>query len=438
MNGKKQGKLWLAIRLAEVRLRFVAIMVVTGLLVANWEAIQNRIDRWTRPAPEAGGGAATAVEYYCPMDPQVLRDEPGNCPICGMPLSKRARGGKTALPEGVISRVSLSPSRIALAGVGTTPVGYEKLTREVRAAGIVKEDPRRMWHVSARVRGRLEVVKTNVVGAEIKAGQEMAILYSPDLVNAQEEYLVSLKAGPGAAGADAKEKLLRWGMAEQDMADLERTRQVQLKVPIRAPRDGYLWHGEVVHSGHYESEGDDMFTFIDHAAVWVVAKVFEGEFGGISLGQEMELKSRAFPDRSLKGRVSLIDPHVDLQTRTVEVRAEMENGDHLLRPGMYVDVFFHDVVHGLPPEEGDPSAVLAVPESAVIDTGTRQIVYVESRPGTYDAVEVVLGPRAGGFCPVYMGLKAGDRVVTAGAFLVDAETRLNPAASAAYFGASGK
>lgn len=434
----RHGKLWMAIRLAEVRLRFVAVMVVTGLLVANWEAIQNRIDRWTRPAAMSVPGAA-AIEYYCPMDPQVLRDEPGNCPICGMPLSKRAKGGKAALPEGVISRVSLSPARIALAGVRTVPVGYEKLAREVWAAGEILEAPHRIWRVPARVMGRLETVAVHIAGTPVKAGDEMAALYSPDLVNAQEEYLASLGAGDAA---DAREKLLRWGMAEQDLATLERSGKALLNVPIRAPHAGVLWEGEggadhVAHVGHYVREGETVFTLLDLSRVWVAARVFEKDLGAVSLGQELEVRSRAHPDRPPKGRVSLIGPVVDPRTRTVEVRAEVPNEGGLLKPGMYVEVALHQEVHGLHPEGGPADAVLAVPESAVIDTGSRRMVYVEASPGVFDAVEVMLGPRAGDFHPVYMGLRAGDRVVAAGTFLVDAETRLNPAASAAYFGAGG-
>jgi uncharacterized protein (DUF952 family) len=191
--------------------------------------------------------------------------------------------------------------------------------------------------------------------------------------------------------------------------------------------------------GAYVEAGQSLLEIADLSTVWIEAEVYEADIEFLREGQTVEATVEAFRNRVFTGKVSLVHPHVDPATRTNAVRFELENPDHKLRPGMFATVRIKTPLSEIEPfaSLAKESEVLAVPERAVIDTGSKQIVYVERAPGQFDGVQVQLGPRAGGFYPLIEGLELGDRIAAAGSFLIDAETRLNPAAAATYVGASG-
>jgi Cu(I)/Ag(I) efflux system membrane fusion protein len=466
------SKLWTALKILNVRLRFILLMVVTGLIAANWDSITAHWERWTRPHPAAT--TAAAVEYYCPMHPSVVRGEPGNCPICGMPLSRRERGEAAALPEGVIARVQLTPYRMALAGVATSAVEYRVVDRVIRAAGTISADEGRVASISARVGGRIEKLVVDFTGQTVALGDALAEIYSPDLIATQQEYLTALRQ-PQARQAGlvdaARTRLRLWGVADDQIADLERRGEPPRTFTLRAPIGGVVTR-KTVQAGQYVAEGTELYTVTDLARVWANAFVYENDLASVRVGQAVEVTSRALPDRRFAGRVAFIALTLDPETRTAQVRVDVPNPDQQLRPGMYVDMRIElasaasatgapatvkytcpmdpEIVSdqpgscpicGMNLEKVETPAVgggsLVVPESAVVDNGTQRVVYLEREPGVFDAVALELGPVAEGYYPVLSGLIAGDRVVTQGAFLVDAEVRLNPAAAGSYFGASG-
>jgi membrane fusion protein, copper/silver efflux system len=591
-------------RVLFVRLRFVLVFVVVGLLVGNWDRIMNVVDRLTRP--RAGDVVSGEFEWFCPMHPTVVRQDPKEkCPICGMPLSQRKRGEKTALPPGVLQRVALTPTRIRQAGVGTEEVAYRPLVREIRTVGNIVWDERKLAHISARIAGRADELFINFAGVRVKKGDPVYKLYSPDLVTTQEEYVLALKgledvkSRPGADEAaigraqrlagSAREKLRLWGITDEQIADLQKSGKPQTHLTIVSPIPGLVIEKDI-HAGHYLKEGEDPYTVVDDSVVWMQADVFERDMALVREGQVVEIKAEAFPNDAFRGTVAFVAPELDLATRTVKVRVDVPNPEAKLKAGMYVtaalrvplgkstDVYYGccegcpdvkadlpgkcptcgmelvlkdkngapvekhahparekkpaessvyvcemhpesvwdkpgacakcggmkleerkvpagsrvvytcpahpDVVSDQPgtcPKDGKPlrfqivsearrlaeewicplhpdvpgdpkgkcpkcggdmkhvhaEQILAVPVTAVIDTGSRKMVFLDRGEGLFDAVEVVLGPQAGDYYPVEKGLNAKDRVVTAGAFLLDAEARLNPAAGAAYFGASG-
>lgn len=493
------GRVVYGLRIAAVRLRFIGLLVAVVLVVGYWDAIKARFARWTHGEEDVATGAVEGVEFYCPMHPHIVRDVPGSCPICGMPLSARKKGGKTATPEGVLARVQLSPYRIAQAGIHTSTVDWRPLEREVTTVGSVEYDERTLARISARFAGRIESLAVAYTGASVERGAPLASIYSPDLYAAQESLLsadAALAALRGASPVDpsaisrqqalveaSRSRLLLWGLWEPQVEAILKAGKAQPAIEILAPLSGTVTRKAIV-VGDYVMEGGLLFDIADLSHVWVTARVFEDDLGLVGVGARMEATASAFPGETFEGPVTFVDRFIDRTTRTAVVRADLPNPAGQLRPGLYVTarlkVSFADVepFRSLPrpppgpprtvyvcemhpeivrdapgecelcggmklepkeiPSGPGPKDVLAVPESAVVDTGRRKVVYVESSPGVFDAKEVVLGPRAGDFYPVVRGIEAGMRVATAGSFLIDAETRLNPAAAGTYFGASGK
>ena len=506
-------KLSFTLKAIEVRLRFVGILVLIGLVFGYWDTLRNHWDKWTRP-----GAAAVALdsdtEFYCPMDPQVVRDslEPDgsipNCPICGMPLSKRKKGEAAELPAGVLSRVELSPERVNMAGIATEAVSYEPLVREVRTVGYVTYDEAKLSEVVTRVGGYVEKLYVDETFQTVAEGDPLAAVYSPALYQAAQE-LVLLQGGTldNLVGI-AREKLRLLGISDKEIDEIRKTGKTDARLVIRSPQSGHVLRKNVVEGSRIE-EGQTLFELADLSTVWIEADVYEGDLALLREGQKVEATVEAYPGRIFTGTVALIHPHLERVTRTNRVRFELENPGHVLRPGMYATVLlttpvaetepFRSEIAGrqAPPPGADPAAliawqedcpvtglklgsmgkplpvsvagetvyicckgcedklkkspdeylaklaapptdaVLTVPQTAVIDTGERQIVYVERDHGVFEGVEVELGPRAGDRYPIVSGLSPGDKVASAGSFLIDAETRLNPAAASAYFGATG-
>lgn len=517
-------KIRLVVKVVELRLRFIALMTITGLVFAYWDALWNRYEKWMRPTAERYVAAA-GIEYYCPMHPQVVQDEPGTCPICGMPLARRKKGEKATLPEGVTARVQLAQFQVQQAGVKTVEVGYAPLTETLTTVGYVERDERRVAHIASKVPGksRVEKLYVNFEGTNVQPGQPLAELYSPELYQATHELLNNQRRaaeGPrpmrgGLSLGDPAEllrlsieKLELWGITADQINKMLRQGQADYRVPIYSPLEG----GSMIHviqknvvQGQYVDEGQPMFVVADLSHVWIRAKVYEDDLSLVRLDQEVEATVESFPGEVFRGKVAFVFPQLDPATRTVDVRYDMENLDHRLRPGMFATVrlktpvaetpMFQNVRRGMAPPEGktvrlanrtvaeqkvcpvtgarlgsmgDPLAVdvdgrkvwtccatcppklksqparylarleppprdqvLSVPESAVIDTGTYKVVYVESEPGLFDGRRVVLGPRIGDRFPVLEGLAPGEKVAADGSFLIDAESRINPGSAPA-------
>jgi Cu(I)/Ag(I) efflux system membrane fusion protein len=489
-------------RAVEVRLRFVALFVVIGLVMAYWTEIENRWDRWTRPR-ESAEAVDPNVEYYCPMHPSVVRSgaEAGrgalNCPICGMPLSKRAKGQPVKLPAGVLTRVQLSPERVQAAGVETVEAAYRPLVSEVRAAGYVEHDESRLADIVTRVGGYLEKLYVDRIFQQVEAGQPLAEIYSPELYSGIQELRLAAKHSADLA-ASARQRLKLLGVNDAEIDEALREDNVRARLMIRSPRSGHVIETDVVEGASVEA-GTALVKVADLHTVWVEADVFERDIPLLHEGQQAQARVEARPGQVFEGEIALVYPELALRpgmfaTVTIQTPvAELEpfrshaaerraatatqaadgesdeqlmarqkicpvSGDELgtMGPPVKMEIKGRTVFLCCPackdkilaePDkylamldqpEAPTGEVLAIPASAVIDTGTRKVVYVEREPGVFDGVEVQLGPRAGDWYAVAGGLRPGAKVAAAGAFLLDAETRLNPAAGAAYFGASGQ
>lgn len=466
-------KVWLVLMVIQARLRFFFILALIGVIALSWNSITARWEKWMRPVAIAH----TDTEFYCPMHPQIVRDKPGEkCPICGMPLSERKKGEGTVseLPPGVLSRVQLTHYREQLAGVETAEITYRPLTKEIRTVGFIEFDERQLRRISARVRGRIDKLYVNVTDQMVEAGQDLALVYSADLAVPVQNLLDARRPEEKDL---VRRKLRLLGMDDDQIQDIERDGKPVTHVRIRSPIQGHVIRKYAL-EGDYVNEGDKLYLVAGLSTVWIEAQFYENELSFLRVGQTVRATTPALPNQVFEGKVSFIHPHLDQSTRTLTVRFDIANPHHELRPGMNATVQAvipatvlsetgnrgetrtpTSILSGAPsllaPSIPGPGlgfdffllaaglqllqhqqAVLAVPGDAVIDTGSRKIVYRQAEPGIYEGIEVQLGPRCGDYYPVVGGLRAGERVATNGSFLIDAETRLNPAAGSTYFGAS--
>jgi membrane fusion protein, copper/silver efflux system len=441
------------------RLRFLIILGLIGLVIVKWDWLVAYYEKHFRPA-DHDDSAATGVEYYCPMHPTVVRDNnKEKCPICFMPLSKRTKGEPTndALPAGTVARVQLTPYRVVIAGVQTVPVGYHALAKDITTVGNVEFDERTLRSVPARFKGRIDKLFVNQTGQWVKAGDPLASLYSAEVTTAVDNLLTARQAKNPDLEKINRDKLKLLGIADDQIDEFLTGGKPITHVTVRSPIDGHVLK-KYTREGQYVEDGAPLYDVADLSTVWVQARLYEDDMAFLPKGHDpktgapskplaVSAVARGRPGEKFEGKLSFVFPHVDPETRTLTVRFDVDNPDHELRPGMTATVHLRigpadlkDAVGGrLRVQEGK---VLAVPEASVIDTGRQQIVYRESMPNTFDGVAVELGPRLTGpagetYFPVLKGLEPGDRVAAAGSFLIDAETRLNPAAGSIYIGGSG-
>lgn len=450
------------------RLRFVAVLLAIGAGITQWDMLVAHYEKWTRPL-DAATHVAGDSEWFCPMHPSVVRDNgKEKCPVCFMPLSKRKKGTVTdaGLPAGVVSRVQLSPYRVVLAGVQTWNVDYVPLTKQITAIGYVDFNERGFKNVSARVKGRIDSLLASETGKLVKEGDELASIYSPELNVSVQTLIEANKRNNADLLRSSRNRLQLLGVSDDQIDRILKTGEANTHLRIRSPIAGHIVK-KYVREGQYVEEGMPLYDVADLASVWIQAQVYEDDFRFLPVEQHGDIGSerlpvmaitRAFPDEPFHGFLSFIYPHVDQETRTVTIRFEIANPGHRLRPGTTAEVLIEVppsrvavIAHAVTQDEKEDNdrrerlergEVLAIPEGSVIDTGRQKIVYRQSLPGEFDGVLVQLGPRMLGsegveFYPVLSGLEPGERIVTSGSFLVDAETRLNPAAGSIYIGGSG-
>ncbi len=375
-----------------------------------------------RGAQKAGEGKKAAqgtVQYTCPMHPFIIKDKPGACPICGMTLVKKVEGAQGGAPvQGggkeaeMLGHVSLSPTQMVMANVATTEAKSMPLSKEINATGIVQYDQARQAKVTSWVAGRIDKLHVNTVGSYVSKGRPVAEVYSPDLVSAQQEYLLALKSrdqfknspiqsiSQGGEGlvASARQRLKLMGVRDEQIAGLEKTGQPNIRLPIYTPLSGIVIE-KIALEGQYVNMGDPLFNIADLSTVWVEVEVYENEFPFVKIGQPVAIVSQSYPGKTFRGRVAFIYPFLDPKTRTVKVRAEIPNPGLKLKPDMFVNA---RVLVPL-------GSSIVVPVTAVMDTGQRQTVWVEMKPGMFEPRDVKVGTRSGDNIQVLSGLKGVSR-----------------------------
>lgn len=370
------------------------------------------------------GHAGSDVAFYtCSMHPSVQQAGAGQCPICGMDLTPVTWDEKEG---GVVLVDSVRRQQI---GVRTRPVDRGPMRLEIRAAGRVTWDERGLHDVTARLGGYVRDLHVNATGQLVKRGQRLFTLYSPELYAAQQDYLLALRERGGSADparaarlVEAAETRLRlWEVDPAFIAELAGRGAPQEAVPFFAPASGYVLEKDVVAGGAVEP-GQRLYRLAALSPVWVEADVYEGDLPHVRVGQAASVSLTHQPGVALTGRVAFVPPALDPDTRTARVRLELPNADGRLKPAMSASVEL----------AVDLGERLRVPESAVLYTGPRRLVFVDHGEGRLRPQAVELGLRAGGWFEVLSGLSGGEQVVTSGNFLVAAESRIRSAS--AYWG----
>lgn len=325
--------------------------------------------------------------------------------------------------------VKISPDKVQKLGVRTAAVEQRDLVRTVRAVGLIEADERRLHTMTLKFDAYIEKLHVNATGQPVKKGQPLFELYSPDLVSAQNDYLIAKNSRSALKNAaphtqaemeslvqSSLERLRYWGVSEAEIRQLEREEIVRRNLVIRSPVSGVVMEKMAI-AGMRAMAGDTLFKIADLSSVWVIAEVFEQELGLISSGQAVRVGLDAYPGRTFDGKVTFVYPTLNPETRTARVRIELPNPKGLLKPMMYAHVELAGTVR----------PALAIPESSVLEGGRRPRVLVDRGEGRFEPRLVRLGTRGDEWVEVLEGLKAGENVVISANFLIDAESNLKSA-----------
>ncbi len=366
------------------------------------------------PAPATAAPAAPL--YRCPMHPWIKSDKPAKCTICGMDL---VAASTAASPEGV---VALSPSIITAIGVETSLVSRQALTRTIRVTGAIDDDDTRHRLLTARSEGRVEKLFVNVVGAVVQAGEPLLELYSPELQTAQRDFVQLARAGELAASAlpASRARLLRMGLSDAQLTELLKTGEPPLVTTILAP-DGGTVVAKSVYEGQWVKTGDKLLELADFSKMWFLFDAYEQDLPWLSVGQTVEITTRSIPGEVISAPIAFINPNLDEMTRTAKVRVVLAS-PHINAAGG-AHILYHKVLAEGRVLVASPD-VLAAARSAILDRGTGPVAYVDRGEGNYEQRSLKLGRRGDGLVEILSGLAEGDKVVTHGALLIDAQAQL--------------
>jgi Cu(I)/Ag(I) efflux system membrane fusion protein len=317
--------------------------------------------------------------------------------------------------------VKVSPGKIQRTGVKSEPAARRVIRTMIRAPGAIQLDERRVSVIAMRAESYVQKVADVTTGAHVVKGQPLMEIYSPAMSSAAAEYISTLNSkvtgGDGSYGRGSRQRLMNLDMPDAAIVAMEKSRNVPIGIEWTSPRNGIVLERNVI-EGMRAQPGETLFRIADHSVVWAIMDVAERDLGSVVVGQRTLVRARSFPGREFSGKVNIIYPQINRETRTARVRVELSNPELLLLHDMYVDAEI---------DTGSQDAVLAVPESAVLDTGGRQAVLVDKGEGRFEPREVKLGHRGGGYVEIREGLAEDDPVVVSANFLIDAESNLKAA-----------
>lgn len=373
---------------------------------------------------------AKKPKYQCPMHPTYTSDRPGQCPICGMNLVPIKEGEKNVSTLQGRASFEADAQRRQLIGLRLGTAEKKAFLKEIRAVGRVEANERLLSSVNLKFAGWIERLHVSAVGDVVAKGQPLFEIYSPELLEAERNYLLAFEARRQVKDADAPEaasfaernlrsardRLLLWDLGEEQILALEARKEPETSVKIHSKTQGVVTKRNLVVGG-YVQPGADLYDIADLSAVWIRVDVYEYELPYLKLGLAADVRLSSRPGETVTGKIVYIYPTLNEQTRTAGVRLEVPNPDGKLKPGMYASV-------SLRAELGEQ---VVVDDQAVLDTGTRQIVFLDAGEGRLVPQEVQVGARSGGQTVIQKGLFGGERIVVSGNFLVDSESRLKAA-----------
>jgi RND family efflux transporter MFP subunit len=352
-------------------------------------------------------------------------------------VSSNTNPGLSSKTTEPAARVQMTEDEQRSIGLQTAVVQHRMIRRELMAVARVDEPETQLASISTRIGGRIEKLHVDFTGQPVRRGQPIAEIYSPEILSSAEEYRLALEnrkrltsgaeseaiSGAEELIAASRRRLELWGLTPQQIDTIATSDKPQIDLTIYSPASGIVTERKVT-QGQYVNAGDVLYTITDLSRVWVKADIYEADLPQVRVGQAVEIASESAPGAKLRGQVGFLEPIVNAQTRTTVARIEVSNPGMRLRPGMFVQVRF----------ALSRQHTLAVPRSAVVDTGTRKLVYVAKGDGVFEAHEIQLGPVGDDYYPVSGGLHEGDRIVTEGNFLLDSQTRISGGMSSMFGG----
>lgn len=387
--------------------------------------------------------------YVCPMHPEVTSDEPGNCPICGMELvEKKSTAGGAEEKEGEIlyyrhphnpeitspepakdemgmdfvpvrasagGSVTVSAGMVQNLGVRTTTAERGKLWRKIDTVGYIEYNEALLRHIHPRAAGWVQELNVRSAGERVKEGDVLFRYYSPDIVNAQQEFISALNSGNPRLIRASRDRLRSLDITERDIRSIEKTRIVMDPLPYYATRDEVVAELKV-REGMYVSPAMEVMSLADLSSVWLVADVFAGQAEWVQEGQPVEATLPYRPGEVLEGEVDFVSPVLDPITRTVQARLKFPNPGEILKPNMFASV----TIYG-----GPKTGIVIIPREALIRTGKEARVVLAEGEGQFSSRVVVPGMESGDYVEIVAGIEPGDEVVTSGQFLIDSEASIN-------------
>ncbi len=365
------------------------------------------------------------IKYWvAPMDPTYIRNEPGKSPM-GMdlvPVYEEEGGEKEPT-----SSIRIDPVTRQNMGIRLDRVERRRLSKTIRTFGTITYDETGLYSVNTKFNGWIETLYVDFLGEQVEKGQPLFDIYSPDLLTAQQEYLIALQQANGRRGAakgsnrllDAsRTRLAYWDLTNEQIAQLETAGEIQKYITIYSPASGVVIKKNAL-KGHYVKAGEHQYEIADLSTVWVDVEIYEYELPWVQQGMSAEMDLAYIPGQRYTGEVLFIYPFLDPKTRTARLRLSFPNPDNVLKPGMYANVYLKSVL---------PEPRLVVPQEAVIDSGVRKRVFVSRGQGKFEARDVTLGVEGGDYLfEVIDGLDEGEEIVVSGQFMLDSESRLKEA-----------
>ncbi|HNE82519.1 MAG TPA: efflux RND transporter periplasmic adaptor subunit [bacterium] len=379
-----------------------------------------------------GSGSEKKIKYYHdPMHPWFTSDKPGKAPDCGMDLTPVYEGD-----EGAGQGIKINPVTIQNIGVKTEIISRRKLMKSIRAVGKIDYNETKVYSISSKVMGWIETLHVNYTGQAVRRGEPLYEIYSPDFVNAQQEYLQAFiydkqtqqMADMNEFGKtsskllqSAKQKLLFWDIPESDIKSLEERGTVRRNMTVYSQVDGIVME-KMISKGQNIMAGMELYKIVDLSTVWIQAEIYQSDLAWVHLGQLAEIELSYLPGKTFTGTVSYLSPVANLETKTIRVRIETANTAGMdLKPEMFATISI---------QSSDLPESVVIPQNAVIRSGERNIAIVAQEGGYFDPREVTLGFEADGFIQIKTGIHEGERLVVSSQFLIDSESNLKAAVNA--------
>jgi len=355
--------------------------------------------------------------WTCPMHPQVISDKPGQCPICEMDLVKKMSDDNVNQDD-MKNMIKLNNNKLILANVSTVKIKKEEMRKQLVAFSYMDFADQNRKVITARFNGRIEKLFVSKTGDNIAKNQALFEIYSPDIVQAQNELLIAQNSSQSALVNSAKKKLHIFGLTDEQISEIEKSKEVKMTITYYSPIAGTVIEKKV-QEGMYVNEGMSLFDVTDMTSLWNISEINENEINMLNVGSKVNLTLQAYPGEVFTGSVSFIYPVVNSQTRTIKVRSDFSNIKGKLKPQMYGQTTF----------ERSFGNGLMVPSDAVLFMGKRNVVWIKVSDGMFEPREVTVGMKLDGKYQIISGINDGDEVAITGGYLIDSESQLKSSSS---------